>query len=81
MMINNKNGSQQRTLIRLFAWVWLLTLLTGCKRESPDIPFVPYTWEVGSPEEAGMNKQILDSAFIIASQKGYVTDDLDQMYH
>jgi len=61
-----------RNLFRLLPCIGVLSLLPECNRESPDIPFVPYTWEFSTHKEAGMNKQILDSAFYFASQKEYI---------
>jgi hypothetical protein len=68
----NHFESLRRNLLWLLPCIGILILLPQCNRESPDILFVPYTWEFGTPEEAGMNKQILDSAFNFASQKEYV---------
>ena len=72
MESRNHIESLRRNLFRLLLCIGILSLLPECNRESPDIPFVPYTWEFSTPGEAGMNKQILDSAFNFASQKDYI---------
>ena len=52
--------------------VLVLLLLFGCEKEHPQISFIPYSWEMGSPAEAGMDGQMIDSAFFVASGKGYI---------
>jgi CubicO group peptidase (beta-lactamase class C family) len=60
-----------RNLARLLILL-LILILPGCGEGTREIPFEPYLWETTTPLDAGMDPQILDSAFTIASQKGYV---------
>ena len=55
----------------VFIFLSLLSLISCSKEQGEDI-FVPYSWETASPESVGMNKQVLDSAFIVASGKEYI---------
>lgn len=57
---------------RPLALILLLILLISCEKEQPQPPFIPYSWEMGFPTEVGMNPWILDSAFRVASEKGYI---------
>lgn len=50
----------------------LLLLVFACEKESPEEQFVPYAWESITPAEAGMDPLLLDSAFLVASGKGFV---------
>jgi len=61
-----------RNLARLPIVILIFILLPGCGEESGNNPYVPYVWEMTTPLKAGMDPQILDSAFTAASQKGYV---------
>ena len=47
-------------------------ILAGCGREQVEDIFVPYHWETATPASVGMNKQLLDSAFVLAAAKGYI---------
>jgi len=49
-----------------------LALFAGCNKEPVDIPFEPFSWESSTPGEEGMDAQLLDSAFILASRYGFV---------
>ena len=49
-----------------------LFLLIGCDKELTSDLFVPFAWETTTPELAGMDRQLLDSAFIIATEKGFI---------
>jgi len=53
-------------------FVGLMALFTGCNKEPADIPFDPFSWESSTPGEEGMDAQVLDSAFILASSYGFV---------
>ncbi len=55
----------------IFIFLFFL-LLISCEREHGDDIFVPYQWETANPESVGMKEQVLDSAFIVASEKGYI---------
>ena len=50
------------------AWV----IITGCHDDNPDPGFHPFIWDTSTPEEQGINSQILDSAFITADNLGYM---------
>jgi len=47
------------------------TLLT-CQDDSPETTFNPFVWNTSTPATQGINSQVLDSAFIVAEQMGYV---------
>ena len=49
-----------------------LVFLISCSREQGEDIFIPYHWETASPASVGMNKGMLDSAFIVASEKEYI---------
>lgn len=50
----------------------MVALFAACEKEPVENPFEPYSWESTSPEDQGMDSQILDSAFILASSYGFV---------
>lgn len=50
----------------------ILIILMGCEKEQPQIQFIPYAWETISPADAGMDVQLIDSAFAVASGKAYI---------
>ena len=50
----------------------LPAILISCSREPGEDVFVPYQWETASPASVGMSRQLLDSAFIVASGKEYI---------
>lgn len=50
------------------AWV----IITGCNDDNPDPGFHPFIWDTSTPEEQGINSQILDSAFIAADNLSYM---------
>ena len=47
------------------------TVLT-CQDDTPESTFNPFVWNTSTPTAQGINSQILDSAFIMAEQMGYV---------
>jgi len=49
-----------------------MALLAGCNKEPAELPFEPFSWETTTPAEQGMDGRILDSAFILASDYGFV---------
>ena len=49
-----------------------LALFAGCNKEPAGLPFEPYSWESSTPGDEGMDVQVLDSAFILASGYGFV---------
>lgn len=53
-------------------FVLLAVFCAGCNKEQQEIPFEPFVWDSSPPEEQGMNPEILDSAFILASQYGFI---------
>ena len=70
----NRSSSTDIKLARILpmASLVILILLSGCRKDPEEIAFVPYSWEMSTPAEEEMNGQMLDSAFIIASEKGYI---------
>lgn len=61
--------------MRLYPQIILLLMLvlaTACKREQSAPVFEPWTWQVSGPEAAGMDRDIIDSAFLAASDAGSV---------
>ncbi len=49
-----------------------LVFLTGCSKDPRENIFVPFKWDTCEPASVGMNKQLLDSAFKMASGMGYI---------
>jgi CubicO group peptidase (beta-lactamase class C family) len=50
----------------------LMATCAACKKELQEIPFEPLVWETSTPIEQGMDPLILDSAFLSASQTGFI---------
>ena len=50
----------------------LLVACAGCNKEPQESPFEPFAWETSTPGEEGMDPQLLDSAFILAFEYGFV---------
>jgi len=53
-------------------FISIMAIGAGCKKELPESHFVPFDWETSTPGEEGMDPQLLDSAFVIASQSGFM---------
>ena len=49
-----------------------LLMICSCERDFTPYPLEPAIWNSSTPEEQGMNAQVLDSAFMQARQTGFV---------
>jgi CubicO group peptidase (beta-lactamase class C family) len=59
--------------IKLILYFFIIGFgILSCHDESPEINFEPFIWNIFTPGAQGINSQILDSAFIVAEQLGYV---------
>lgn len=72
MVPESRISRKRRIDLKYSCFILLLSFLQGCEKKDPEVNFVPFTWEMTTPSQAGMNALMLDSAFIVASQKGYV---------
>ena len=63
-----------RNMTAVYPLIFLVLVATysGCQKEQDVIPFEPFSWETSTPGAQGMDAQLLDSAFILASEYGFV---------
>jgi len=54
------------------ALIMLIITFSCCKDKPIENGFTPFSWKTSTPAEQGLNQDIIDSAFISATQKGYV---------
>jgi CubicO group peptidase (beta-lactamase class C family) len=52
--------------------IFLVLLIAACSKEPGGPPFEPFIWESSTPLAEGMDPTVLDSAFILASDHGFV---------
>ncbi|TFH22123.1 MAG: class C beta-lactamase-related serine hydrolase [Bacteroidia bacterium] len=52
--------------------LFLVLVAAGCSKEPGSLPFEPFVWEISTPMAEGMDPIMLDSAFIMASDHGFV---------
>lgn len=53
-------------------FIILAAICAGCNKELQEIPFEPFVWEGSTPVAQGMDPEMLDSAYIYASQYGFI---------
>jgi len=59
--------------INFFLYFFIIACaVLSCHDDSSEFKFNPFTWSASSPGAQGINSLILDSAFIVAEQMGYV---------
>ena len=56
----------------LFFLFLVAGILVSCEKDPGQEQFVAYSWSTASPQSEGFNAEILDSAFLFASEKGYI---------
>jgi CubicO group peptidase (beta-lactamase class C family) len=62
----------RRILETILLLLFLILLAAGCSKEPGATPFEPFIWESSSPQAESMDPVMLDSAFIMASDHGFV---------
>jgi hypothetical protein len=60
------------TVVYPLIFLALVATNSSCHKEPVEIPFEPFSWETSTPGAQGMDAQLLDSAFILASEYGFV---------
>ena len=57
---------------RIPCLLFLVLLSAGCSKEPGSTPFEPFVWESSTPQAEAMDPVMLDSAFIMALDPGFV---------